>query len=102
MICISTTSDSKEVLKKISELLIENKLSACNKISEVESEFIWNKQRHSTLEYKLEVKTIDKLESLVINCINENHNYEVFELIKSNFEILNPSYEKWFVDQLTK
>ena len=102
MICISTTSDSKEVLKKISELLIENKLSACNKISEVESEFIWNKQRHSTLEYKLEVKTIDKLESLVINCINENHNYEVFELIKFNFEILNPSYEKWFVDQLTK
>lgn len=102
MICISTTSDSKEVLKKISKLLIENKLSACNKISEVESEFIWNKQRHSTLEYKLEVKTIDKLESLVINCINENHNYEVFELIKYNFEILNPSYEKWFVDQLTK
>jgi len=102
VICISTTSDSKEVLKKISKLLIENKLSACNKISEVESEFIWNKQRHSTLEYKLEVKTIDKLESLVINCINENHNYEVFELIKYNFEILNPSYEKWFVDQLTK
>ena len=102
MICISTTSDSKEVLKKISELLIENKLSACNKISEVESEFIWNKQRHSTQEYKLEVKTIDKLEPLVINCINENHNYEVFELIKFNFEILNPSYEKWFVDQLTK
>ena len=102
MICISTTSDSKEVLKKISKLLIENKLSACNKISEVESEFIWNKQRHSTLEYKLEVKTIDKLESLVIKCINENHNYEVFELIKFNFEILNPSYEKWFVDQLTK
>ncbi len=102
MICISTTSDSKEVLKKISKLLIENKLSACNKISEVESEFIWNKQRHSTLEYKLEVKTIDKLESLVINCINENHNYEVFELIKFNFEILNPSYEKWFVNQLTK
>ena len=102
MICISTTSNSKEVLKKISELLIENKLSACNKISEVESDFIWNKQRHSTLEYKLEVKTIDNLESLVINCINENHNYEVFELIKYNFEILNPSYEKWFVDQLTK
>ena len=102
MICISTTSDSKEVLKKISKLLIENKLSACNKISEVESEFIWNKQRHSTLEYKLEVKTIDKLEDSVINCINENHNYEVFELIKFNFEILNPSYEKWFVDQLTK
>ena len=101
MICISTTSDSKEVLKKISELLIKNKLSACNKISKVESEYIWNKQQHSTLEYKLEIKTIDKLESLVINCINENHNYEVFELIKFNFEILNPSYEKWFADQLT-
>ena len=102
MICISTTSDSKEVLKKISESLIENKLSACNKISEVESEYLWKDKFHSTVEYKLEIKTIDKLEPLVINCINENHNYEVFELIKSNFEILNPSYEKWFVDQLTK
>ena len=50
----------------------------------------------------VEVKTIDKLEPLVINCINENHNYEVFELIKFNFDILNPSYEKCFVDQLTK
>ena len=102
MICISTTSDSKEVLKKISESLIKNKLSACNKISEVESEYLWKDKFHSTVEYKLEIKTIDKLEPLVINCINENHNYEVFELIKSNFEILNPSYEKWFIDQLTK
>ena len=102
MICISTTSDSKEVLKKISKSLIENKLSACNKISEVESDYLWKDKYHSTVEYKLEIKTIDKLEPLVINCINENHNYEVFELIKSNFEILNPSYEKWFVDQLTK
>ena len=87
--------------RHVAPLTGQNTTSA-QQISKVESEYIWDKHQHSTLEYKLEIKTIDKLEPLVINCINENHNYEVFELIKFNFEILNPSYEKWFRDQLSK
>ena len=102
MICISTSSDSKQVLQNISKLLIERKLSACNKISKVQSDYYWNEAYHSTLEYKLEIKTISQLESLVIDCINNNHNYKIYELIKFKFEILNPKYEEWFVNQLAK
>jgi len=100
VICISTSSDSRDVLKKISKLLIKNKLSACNKIMKVNSEFLWKDKFHSTVEYKLEVKTIDKLEPLVIKCIKDNHNFDVYELIKYDIEILNPNYKQWFLDQL--
>jgi len=100
VICITTSSDSKEVLVKISKLLIDNKLSACNKITTTQSSYIWNDKYNSTKEYKLEIKTTESLEDSVIDCIDRNHNYEIYELLKYELEILNPKYKDWFYDRL--
>tara|TARA_Y100001936_G_C15778984_1_gene510395 strand:- start:59 stop:382 length:324 start_codon:yes stop_codon:yes gene_type:complete len=100
VICITTSSDSKEVLVKISKFLIENKLSACNKITTTHSSFMWEDKYNLSKEYKLEIKTTESLENSVIDCIDRNHNYKIYELSKYKFEIINPKYQEWFYDRL--
>lgn len=101
MITISTTSDSKEVLKNISEELLKEKLTLCTHIIKIsKSSYIWKNKIVHKKEYKLEIKTTEEKENIVVNCIEKNHNYKVFEVSKKKIENLNKDYEAWFKDQL--
>ncbi len=101
MISISTTSDSKEVLKNISKELLKQKLTPCTHIIKIsKSSYIWEGEVVQKKEYKLEIKTIEEKESLVIECIKKNHNYKTFELSKEKIESLNKEYNDWFKKQI--
>ena len=101
MISISTTSNSKEVLKNISRELLKQKLSPCTHIIKIaKSSYIWEDEVVQKKEYKLEVKTTEEKEKLVIDCIKKNHNYKIFELSKKKIESLNKDYKEWFKKQI--
>jgi periplasmic divalent cation tolerance protein len=101
VIIISTTSDSKEVLKNISEELLKEKLTLCTHIIKIsKSSYIWKNKIVHKKEYKLEIKTTEEKESAIVNCIEKKHNYKVFELSKKRIENLNKDYEIWFKNQL--
>ena len=101
MICISTISNSKKILKNISKELLNKKMTACTHISKIlYSNYIWEGKIIHEKEYKLEVKTIDKYEKSIISIIKEHHNYEIFELSKKKIVNLNNEYLKWFKNQL--
>tara|TARA_Y100001970_G_scaffold198041_1_gene240940 strand:+ start:1364 stop:1672 length:309 start_codon:yes stop_codon:yes gene_type:complete len=101
VISISTTSDSKEVLKNISKELLKQKLTPCTHIIKIsKSSYIWEGEVVQKKEYKLEIKTIEEKESLVIECIKKNHNYKTFELSKEKIESLNKEYNDWFKKQI--
>ena len=101
MISISTTSDSKEVLKNISKELLKQKLTSCAHIIKIsKSSYIWEGEVVQKKEYKLDLKTIEEKETLVVDCIKRNHNYKTFELSKQKIESLNKDYNEWFEKQI--
>ena len=100
MICISTTSNSKKILKNISKELLNQKLTVCVHINKIASSYIWEGDIVHEKEYKLEVKTIEKYEKSILSIIKEHHNYEVFELSKKKIINLNNKYLKWFKEQI--
>ncbi len=101
MISISTTSDSKKVLKKISYELLEKKITPCTHLTKIsESSYIWDNKVVQKKEYQLEIKTTSKYQDLVISCIEKNHNYSTYELSKVNIDSLNEKYQTWFNKQL--
>lgn len=79
-IVITTTSDSKKVLKNLSDELINSKLVSCAQISKVKSAFRWNGKIKKTKEFKLEVKTRKRLLKKIKSIIEFHHNYDLPEI----------------------
>ncbi len=94
---ITTTSDSKEILEKIANLLIEKKLSPCSQISsDIESIYLWEDKIEKNKEFLLTIKTnksnIDEINNLIL----DYHNYDVPEVIVNKSQIINNDYKDWF------
>ena len=104
MFCkITTTTDKKEVVNKISKHLLEKKYSPCIQITEpIESKYIWDGKIKSTKEYKLDIKTLETLSDEIIRLIKSIHNYKVPEIIKHSITIENKEYEEWAINNIKK
>ena len=100
MIVIETSSDSKQVLTKLSKIIINNRLSPCVNILKIKSTYIWENKIVEQKEYKLSIKTVEKHKDEIAQIVKENHNYEVFELSQYKLNDLNPNYTKWFKREL--
>ena len=103
MICISTTSNSEKILKKIASEALNNKLSACTQIYKIsQSGYEWDDEIVYNSEFKLDIKTINYHQSDVLGIIQKNHNYNVYELIVTKINSISKEYNKWFNNQLKK
>ena len=104
MFCnITTSTDQKEIAKKISRKLLEKKYSPCVQItSPVESQYLWDGEIKSTQEYKIDIKTLDDLSEKVMIIIKSIHNYKVPEIIKKPIAIENKDYKSWVLENTKK
>ena len=84
-IVVTTLSDNLNIIKKIHKGLLEKHLVSGCQISEVNSTYWWNNEINESNEYKLEVRTLEKLFSKIELIIKQNHNYELPEI--SYYEI---------------
>lgn len=100
-IVITTLSDNKDIIKNISNELINNYLVASSHITNLESTYWWNNEINKSIEYKLEVRTTINLYDKIEKLIKEMHNYELPEIsyyeIKGSIEIIN-----WINDNVIK
>ena len=100
-IVITTLSDNKDIIKNISNELINNHLVASSHITNLESTYWWNNEINKSIEYKLEVRTTINLYDKIEKLIKEMHNYELPEIsyyeIKGSIEITN-----WINDNVIK
>ena len=102
-IIIKTSTDSLKVAKKISQIILNKKLSPCiNIIENTKSSFIWKNKTTNTIEHIVEVKTINIYKDKIVDIIKKNHNYDVPEIIQLNIHILNNDYKEWFDENITK
>ena len=101
MICISTTSNSKDILKKIASKVLKENLSPCTHITQIsESNYIWKDEIVEEVEFKLDIKTVESHQKQVTSIIKELHNYEVFELTLNQINSINQKYNDWFNQQI--
>lgn len=101
IIIISTTETIDEA-KKISEILVEEKLAACVQISgPMLSLYRWEGKIEKNEEWRLTAKTVGELYDKVEECIRQNHSYSVPQIIAIPFIKGLPDYLKW-IDDNTK
>jgi len=88
---VYTTTNDKDVAKKIAKSLLEKKLAKCIQIMPIESFYEWKNKIEQDNEYLLIIKSSSKF-SKIEKEILANHNYELPEIIATN---INEGYEKY-------
>ena len=96
MIIIKTSSDSIEIIQKISEKLIYEKLAACvNILPNCYSYFFWEGNMQKNKENLVLIKTIKSNEKKVYEVIKKYHNYDVPEILTIKIDNIDSQYKNW-------
>lgn len=91
-----TTVDSQPVAEKLASGLVEKRLAACvSTISNVKSTYRWKGEIVNDTEFLLMIKTRKVLVDGISNYLNENHPYDVPELIVHDIVLGNVAYLDW-------
>ena len=100
---VFTTTDNKRIAKTISEEILKSGFSPCVQTDEnVSSIYKWKNKIKNAHEIRLNIKTHKKYIGEVIQIIKKNHNYEVPEIVTSQFDINDDNYKKWFDNNLRR
>ena len=100
---IKTNTNNIDIANKISNLLLNEKLSPCVQIKKnYKSNYIWNDKIVSDYEHLVQIKTLPSFKKLVVELIMSNHNYDIPEITINKEEIINPNYAEWFTKCLKK
>ena len=103
IIQISTTSDQKSELEKISGSLLKNGLAACCQISgPISSHYCWQGKLQNAEEWICTIKTDQRLFAQVEKVIQEIHHYDEPEIIAVEISDSSAGYRKWINDSVTK
>ena len=103
MIIIKTTTDSHKAMKLIANTLLNKKLAACvNMIPRMRSKYVADGRITESREVILLIKTTEKLENKVYKPSKDLHNYEIPEIIMTEFKILNNEYKDWFNNNIRR
>jgi periplasmic divalent cation tolerance protein len=94
-ILLLCTFPNKNLAKKISFKVIEEKMAACVNISKIESIFTWNNKIEEAVEFLTIFKTTKSKINILKDFIINNHPYEVPEIIEIKMDAVSKSYLKW-------
>ena len=87
--------DIKKAIEELKDL--NEQIELVNK-----SIYFWENRIENAHEIRLNIKTHKKYISEVIQIIKKNHNYEVPEIVTSQFDINDDNYKKWFDNNLRR
>ena len=104
MFCsITTTTNKKQIIDKLSKRLLEEKYSPCIQVTApIESKYSWEGKIKTTKEYKIDIKTLDSLSDDVVTLIKSIHNYEIPEIIKQSISVKDKDYKEWMLKNIKK
>jgi periplasmic divalent cation tolerance protein len=101
LLLISTTFETQKDAKRIAELLLDRKLIACSQISApMTSIYRWKGQIATEIEYTLTMKTTPALFDSVKDFLDNQHPYEVPEIIGRELTHINPDYLEWVYEEV--
>ena len=97
---IIATYPDKDSAKRTAKLLVENQLAACVQLFPIESVYLWQEKICDECEIILFIKSKTELFDKITAAINENHTYEVPEIVQIPITNGLPEYLKW-IDECT-
>ena len=98
---IETSTDKLLIAEKISQSIIDRKLSPCVQIIDgIKSYYIWKNKIVSSNEYTIKIKTVENHINKISLIIKEKSNYDVPEIISYDFRIEDKKYENWFNEDI--
>ncbi len=97
---IQTTTDSKELARKIAKELLDKKLAACIQIIPIESLYTWEQEIKEDKEYLLQIKTISKNYKKIEELILSLHSYSTPEIISIPIYSGFKGYLDWIKDEV--
>ena len=98
---IETSTDKLLIAEKISQSIINSKLSPCVQIIDgIKSYYIWKNKIVSSNEYTIKIKTVENHINKISLIIKEKSNYDVPEVISYDFIIEDKEYENWFNENI--
>ncbi len=96
MIQIITTGDDREIIEKIGKDLVEKKLIACAQIlGPIRSIYRWKGVVENTSEWLLLMKSKASLYPAIEKEIQQQHPYELPEIIATNIDTGLAGYMDW-------
>ena len=98
---IETSTDKLIIAEKISQSIIDSKLSPCVQIIDgIKSYYIWKNKIVSSNEYTIKIKTVENHINKISLIIKEKSNYDVPEIISYDFRVEDKEYENWFNENI--
>ncbi|CAG8571336.1 6811_t:CDS:2 [Paraglomus occultum] len=93
---VYVTCPNEEVAKRLSRGLLEQKLVACvNIIPSVTSLYLWENAIEESTEHLMMIKTEQKHVAELTNYVNQNHVYEIPEVISVKIDAGSEKYIDW-------
>lgn len=93
---VSGADEAAELAKKI----VGEKLAACVQVTAIASHYFWQGETRSEPEQLLSIKTFPEKYDDLERFIEENHPYEVPEIIAVDAERVSGGYLKWMANYL--
>lgn len=98
---LTTTIGSKEEAELLAHDLVEQRLTACVQISgPITSIYRWSGNVHQAPEWKLTIKTSQRLMEETFEAILAKHPYEVPEILCHAVGKVHEAYERWLDESL--
>ncbi len=98
VLVLYTTHPDRECARKITKILLEDRLVACGNIYPIESHYWWDDEVVHSEEYVVIYKTrhslIDKIESV----FNDHHPYDVPCIVRYKADA-NMDYKQWVIQE---
>lgn len=92
---ILTTTDSIKVANTIAHELVENNLSACVQINDIDSIYKWDNKITQSKEFRLVIKAKTDQYQNIENLILSLHNYTLPQIIQIAISNAYPPYLLW-------
>ena len=97
------TAPDKSTAEKLAKMMVQEKLAACvNIVPNISSIYQWQDQIEQEPEVLMIIKTESRLIADIGDLLEQEHPYEVPELISCNIEQASGSYLHWLAESLKK
>jgi len=95
-VLLAMCAASQEEAAFLASGMVERHLAACvNIIENVSSVYFWQGKKNCEKESVLIIKTTEKAWSSLLKFVEENHSYDLPELVAWPASRLSPPYEEW-------
>lgn len=95
LITLFLTCSSREEARKISRKLLDEKLAACVRLTDVNSSFWWQGKIENTDEAQLVIESTEDQFDEIEACVRQLHSYETFVLTAYPVLKASEGVEEW-------